>query len=483
MFDTPVMLTPLHYAYLIGVIAILAVMVRRRDTPAVCIAFLFILGVIGLGSVAGGIMTVFNAVLYAAREFMEVIATIALVTALSKCLKDLGSDYLMMVPMSRVMKTPSLTWWILGLTMFLFSLFLWPSPSVALVGAIMLPFAVKAGLNPLAAAMAMNLFGHGFALSYDFVIQGAPGVSAGAAGVSSADILTQAAPVFWVMGIATVVSAFLLNRRTMGIQSVVPAGPRLFGGGEGADSGELSSGGDGGVSGTGGLSRQPAPSRKAAMTLAILTPLAFLADILMMFAFNLKGGDATSLVSGTAALVMCAGAALGFKGRFLEKVTDYVTDGFLFAIRIFAPVIIIGAFFFLGGSGITTIMGDQFQSGIMNDWAVWLAHNAPLNKYMAALIQMVVGALTGLDGSGFSGLPLTGSLARTFGLAVGASVPVLASLGQITAIFVGGGTIVPWGLIPVAAICDVSPLELARKNLLPVLIGFICAFFTACLLL
>ncbi len=483
MFDTPVMLTPLHYAYLIGVIAILAVMVRRRDTPAVCIAFLFILGVIGLGSVAGGIMTVFNAVLYAAREFMEVIATIALVTALSKCLKDLGSDYLMMVPMSRVMKTPSLTWWILGLTMFLFSLFLWPSPSVALVGAIMLPFAVKAGLNPLAAAMAMNLFGHGFALSYDFVIQGAPGVSAGAAGVSSADILTQAAPVFWVMGIATVVSAFLLNRRTMGIQSVVPAGPRLFGGGEGADSGELPSGGDGGVSGTGGLSRKLAASRKAAMTLAILTPLAFLADILMMFAFNLKGGDATSLVSGTAALVMCAGAALGFKGRFLEKVTDYVTDGFLFAIRIFAPVIIIGAFFFLGGSGITTIMGDQFQSGIMNDWAVWLAHNAPLNKYMAALIQMVVGALTGLDGSGFSGLPLTGSLARTFGLAVGASVPVLASLGQITAIFVGGGTIVPWGLIPVAAICDVSPLELARKNLLPVLIGFICAFFTACLLL
>lgn len=483
MFDTPVMLTPLHYAYLIGVIAILAVMVRRRDTPAVCIAFLFILGVIGLGSVAGGIMTVFNAVLYAAREFMEVIATIALVTALSKCLKDLGSDYLMMVPMSRVMKTPSLTWWILGLTMFLFSLFLWPSPSVALVGAIMLPFAVKAGLNPLAAAMAMNLFGHGFALSYDFVIQGAPGVSAGAAGVSSADILTQAAPVFWVMGIATVVSAFLLNRRTMGTQSVVPAGPRLFGGGEGADSGKLPSGGDGGVSGTDGLSRKPAASRKAAMTLAILTPLAFLADILMMFAFNLKGGDATSLVSGTAALVMCAGAALGFKGRFLEKVTDYVTDGFLFAIRIFAPVIIIGAFFFLGGSGITTIMGDQFQSGIMNDWAVWLAHNAPLNKYMAALIQMVVGALTGLDGSGFSGLPLTGSLARTFGLAVGASVPVLASLGQITAIFVGGGTIVPWGLIPVAAICDVSPLELARKNLLPVLIGFICAFFTACLLL
>ena len=56
--------------------------------------------------------------------------------------------------------------------MFVFSLFLWPSPAVALVGAIVLPIAVQSGLTPLAAAMAMNLFGHGFALSYDAVIQG-----------------------------------------------------------------------------------------------------------------------------------------------------------------------------------------------------------------------------------------------------------------------------------------------------------------------
>ena len=438
MFDSAVVLTPLHYVYLIGVLVILAVMVLRKDTPAVCIAFLFLLGVIGLGSITGGIMTVFNSILFAAKEFMEVIATIALVTALSKCLKDLGSDYLMMVPMSKIMKTPSVTWWILGITMLIFSLFLWPSPSVALVGAIMLPFAVKAGLKPLAAAMAMNLFGHGIALSYDFVIQGAPAISAGAAGISTSDILTQGRPVFWVMGIVTVTAAYLLNRKSMAATETVSAEA---------------------------LPEERKKVTKAAIAIAVLTPAAFLADILLMLAFDLKGGDATSMVSGTAVLVMCAGAVAGFGRQSLEKVTDYVTGGFLFAIKIFAPVIIIGAFFFLGGSGITTIMGDQYQSGIMNDWAVWLAHNAPLNKYMAAFIQMVVGSLTGLDGSGFSGLPLTGSLAHTFGTAVGASVPVLASLGQITAIFVGGGTIVPWGLIPVAAICNVSPLDLARKNL------------------
>ncbi len=457
MIEAAVVLTPLHYAYLIGVIVILAVMVLKKDTPAVCIAFLFILGLIGLKSVTGGIITVFSAVLYAGREFMEVLATIALVTSLSKCLKDLGSDYLMMVPMAGIMKTPSLTWWILGLTMFLFSLFLWPSPSVALVGAIMLPFAVKAGLNPLAAAMAMNLFGHGFALSYDVVIQGAPAISAGAAGLDTSSILRQAWPLFWAMGIVTVLSAYVLNRGQLDAR-----GPRL--------------------------SIQAEPSgprgpRKTALFLAVITPLAFAGDIILMLLYGLKGGDATSMVSGTALLLTCLGALLGFGKQSLEKVTGYVTEGFLFAIRIFAPVIIIGAFFFLGGEGITSIMGEGVTRGIMNDWALWLAQNAPLTQYMAAFIQMVVGGLTGLDGSGFSGLPLTGALARTLGTATESSVPVMAALGQITAIFVGGGTIVPWGLIPVAAICNVSPLELARRNLIPVCIGFACTFALACFML
>lgn len=463
MLETAIVLTPLHYLYLAGVIVILTVMVLRQDTPAVCIGFLFLLGVAGAGNLIGGIQTVFNAMLYAAKEFMEVIATIALVTALSKALSDLGSDYLLMKPMSRVMKTPSLTWWILGLTMLLFSLFLWPSPSVALVGAIMLPFAVRAGLKPLAAAMAMNLFGHGIALSYDVVIQGAPAISAASAGITTSQVLSEGRLIFWVMGAATVTAAFLLNRKSLA-ETTIPKLP---------------------------ISKSQIPDSGAsdirlirpALFLAAATPLAFLADIAAMLAFDLRGGDATSIVSGTAVLLMCLGSAIGYKKASLEKITGYLTDGFLFAIRIFAPVIAIGAFFFLGGEGISSIMGDVGTTGIMNDWAVWLASHAPLNKYLIAAIQMAVGALTGLDGSGFSGLPLTGALASTFGTAVGASIPVLAALGQIAAIFVGGGTIVPWGLIPVAAICNVSPLELARKNFLPVLIGFFCAFLAACFLL
>ena len=54
---------------------------------------------------------------------------------------------------------------------------------------------------------------------------------------------------------------------------------------------------------------------------------------------------------------------------------------------------------------------------------------------------------------------------------------------EIGTIFIGGGTVVPWGLIPVAAICNVDPVELARKNMLPVFIGLTCTFLTACLVL
>jgi hypothetical protein len=489
MFEAATVLTPLHFLYLAGILIILVIMILRLDTPAVCIGFLFLLGSVGMGSLVGGIQTVFCAILYAAREFMEIIATIALVTALSKCLSDLGSDHLMMRPMSKIMKTPAVTWWILGLTMLVFSLFLWPSPSVALVGAIMLPFAVRAGLRPLAAAMAMNLFGHGIALSYDFVIQGAPAISAGAAGITTDQLLSEGRPVFLVMGTATALSAFLLNRKSLDART---ENHPHTGSNPHANMTANASSNLHNLSFDDASAVQKQPSDVPATVLAITTPLAFLADLAAMRIFHLSGSNATSIVSGTAVLLMCFGSILAFGWKSLEKITGYLTDGFLFAIRIFAPVIVIGAFFFLGGEGISSIMsgrdvteilGAGTSGGIMNDWAIWLASRAPLNKYLIALIQMIVGALAGLDGSGFSGLPLTGALARTFGNAVHTSVPVLSALGQITSIFVGGGTLVPWGLIPVAAICDVSPLELARKNFLPVLIGFACAFAVACLLL
>lgn len=469
MPEVSIVLTPVHWLFLTGVIAIFLTMILRKDTPIVCILFLFLIGTAGRHSLAGGVQAIFTSVIYAISQFMEVIATIALVTAFSKCLRDLGSDALLMASMSRVMRRPVISWWLLGFTMFLFSLFLWPSPSVALIGAIILPIAIHSGLSPLFAAMAMNLAGHGFALSYDAMIQGAPAISARAAGISAGEILAQGRPLFWIMGLGTVLVAFVMNRKAIngGIPRAAenPDNPNHLATPAGSNKPSHTS------------------ASRSSILLAVFTPLAFLADILLMLLLDLKGGDATSLVAGTAVLLMCLGAVLEFRAGSLEKVTEYLTDGFLFAIRIFAPVIVIGAFFFLGGEGISQILGDTYDRGILNDWALWLAGHTPLNRYMTAFLQLIIGGLTGLDGSGFSGLPLTGALARTFGTATGSSIPILAALGQISAIFIGGGCVVPWGLIPVAAICDVSPIELASKNMVPVLIGFACTLAAACFLL
>ena len=100
-----------------------------------------------------------------------------------------------------------------------------------------------------------------------------------------------------------------------------------------------------------------------------------------------------------------------------------------------------------------------------------MAEHVPMNKVSIALVETAVGMITGLDGSGFSGLPLVGSVAQTFSASGGIDAATLAALGQISTVWVGGGTIIPWGVIPVAAICGVKPTDLARKNLIPVLVG------------
>jgi len=124
---------------------------------------------------------------------------------------------------------------------------------------------------------------------------------------------------------------------------------------------------------------------------------------------------------------------------------------------------------------ITAVLGEVLPSGsqgLLSDMGVALSNTIPLNKFAVCSIQTVVGAITGLDGSGFSGISLVGSLANVFGTAVNGSVGALCALGQIAGIWTGGGCLVPWGLISAAAICGVSPIELATRNLKPILIGF-----------
>lgn len=54
----------------------------------------------------------------------------------------------------------------------------------------------------------MNLFGHGIALSGDFVIQGAPKLTADAAGLPVSSVVSASVPLVIVMGVVTTSFAF-----------------------------------------------------------------------------------------------------------------------------------------------------------------------------------------------------------------------------------------------------------------------------------
>lgn len=60
----------------------------------------------------------------------------------------------------------------------------------------------------------------------------------------------------------------------------------------------------------------------------------------------------------------------------------------------------------------------------------------------------------------------------------------LAAIGQMGAIWTGGGTIIAWSsLIAIAGLCGVSVMDLVRKNFLPVIIGLIVSTAIAVFLL
>ncbi len=451
-------LTSLHIVYILIVLAVIVTMGFRKDTVLPCILGIFIIGFMYSGSLVKGIQTVYNALIISGNEFWGIILVISLVIAMSKALQDIGADELMMRPIKKIMVNPTIAFFLLGFIMLFFSWFIWPSPAVALVGAIMLPAAIKAGLTPIWAAVAMNIFGHGIGLSSDFFIQGAPSITSKAAGINDSLTLSKAVLPLWLtMSIVTVLASFIMMKKDT--NALVQAAAKLPRKGKEETK----------------VKRGP-----GVYLVSIVTPLAFLIDIYLMYQYKLKGGDATALVGGTAVLIMCFVAVVQHKGSLcLEKITDYIKEGFIFGIRIFAPVIVIGAFFFLGSEEMAQKILGPDARGLLSDFGIFLADHITLSKIPVAIMQMLVGIITGLDGSGFSGLPLIGSLAQTFSKAIDINKETLAALGQITTIWVGGGTIIPWGIIPVAAICNVNPLELAKKNLIPVLIGFAATFLVA----
>lgn len=449
-----VQLTSVHIVYLALILVFLGFMLFKKSIVVPCAAGILIISYLITGNVVKSFQALFNTLVWAGTELFGVITVITLVVAMSQALNDIGSDQLISRPLQKIVHGQSMAFFMLGIVMFFISLCIWPSPAVALVGALLLPIAVSTGMPVIWAAVAMNIFGHGMALSGDFFIQGAPTITAKAANTTVMELTAGCLPLWVIMSLTVLTVAFIMFKRDM----------RLHKGDQ-------------------NLKYEAENGRTVdakSVIMAILTPAAFIVDVILMLLMNLQGGDATALIGGTAFLILVIAEWLdkGWKDA-LEEVGEHIKEGFSFGIKIFAPVIVIGGFFFLGAQGAAQAVYGEGATGILSDIGIYLAQNVPLSKLPVVFVQAAVSIITGLDGSGFSGLPLIGATAETFSNALPVNKEILAGMGQIITIWIGGGTIIPWAVIPVAAICGIDPEELVRKNLIPVLSGIAAVIIAA----
>lgn len=399
-------LTGAHYIYILFMVIILITMIMKKDTIVPCILGVFFMGLFFEKNIFGAITAVFNSFIISLNELGPIILIIAIMVALSKALEANNAIQYMVRPFSRVIKNSNTAFFVTGFVMLVLSWFFWPTPAVALVGAVFLPVAMRAGLPAIGVAVALNLFGHGLALSTDFVIQGAPSITAGAAGVAVSYVINDGMILFWVMGIVTISMAFYTLKRDIN---------------KGMFREELK----------GFESEEVEEFNGKSKIATILVALGFLADIIAMYVFDLKGGDASALLGGTAVFLIIIINVINFGKDSLENVCENIIDGFVFGIKIFGAIIPIAAFFYMGEvAPLTGVFGKVLapgSQGLLSDIGIALSQTIPLNKFAVSGIETVVGAITGLDGSGFSGISLVGSLASVFGTAINASVGALAA--------------------------------------------------------
>jgi len=461
-------LTAAHWVYAIFIILILIAMAMRRETPLVCIIGSFILSWVITGNLVKAVQAVFNAVTVAASELLGIVVIISLIVAMAKMLEETGIAEMMFRPVQGMMKSPGVAYWVMGFVIMIVAWVIWPSPAIALVGALLLPGAIKVGLPPISAAMAISMFGYGCALTTDFIIQGAPGITSKAASVTVGAVMAKSVPMLIVWGIIALPLSFIAVRKDIRANAGKPIEWAPF---------EITPEAKG--------EREkwvkvlPTFKKYLLWIIAILFGL----DIAAMLVFKLRGGDATALLGGTVSLIMVI-VGFGIYGKEgFEKLSAHARAGFMFGVRIFAPVFLIASFFFMGSPGTAKAIFGEGAKGLLFDLGQALANAVPLSRIPVAIVQAIVGGITGLDGSGFSGLPLVGTLAQALGSATKLDVATLGALGQYFAVAVGGGCIVPWAVIPAAAITGTDPVEIARRNLWPTLLGFIGVVIVAIIIM
>lgn len=442
-------MTPASWIYLFFVALVVIAMVKKHGVGLITTLGIFVIGFHYTGNLVGALQTVFRAYFNAGTSLFDLILMIAVMGGMLKAMKNIGADYLMVYPIRAVLKNPTVSFFVLGFVMYVCSLFFWPTPATALVGAVLIPVAVRSGLPLMGAAMTVNIFGHGMGLSGDFIIQGAPALTSRAAGVDIVSVVSAGTILSLITGITASVVAYFMIRKEIGSSNSSQSEDEV---------------------------KRPLGSfPSCAKWIAIAVPIAFTLATITMVSRSISGAGSTALLGGVATLFIVVVCIVDHGKKSLEAMEKYFVEGLLFSMKIFGVVIPIAGFFYLGSPENSQAILGEGAPGFLFEIGKAVAEVVPLSPVPVAFGMMIVGLVTGLDGSGFSGLPLVGTLASSLGSAMNIDISVLAAIGQVSSIFCGGGTLVAWATVAVAGIAGVDPLELARKNFIPVISGLILA--------
>ncbi len=484
-------LTVAHWMYAIVTLLVIVTMLFRRGVVLPTIVGTFIVAWIFKGSFVGGLQAVFNANLVAAKELFSIFLIITLMVALLNSLKDIGADEKMIAPIQKVMKNGHIAFFVLVGITYVISLFFWPTPAVPLICTLLVPAAIRAGLPAMGAAITVAIAGQGMALSSDYIMQIAPMLSATAAGINTALVADKAIILSLITGGVAVSVAYVSVRKTITKPNSAESQASF------EDLKALTN---------------VAPEVKAEMSatsedsiyehrreiwgklFAVIVPLSLLSVMVFMFSTKIggdkmggfEGGDGAAFIGGVAALLLILASVAFRRIQALDKISDHLTDGFVFAFRAMGPVIPIAGFFFLGSSDFTGSILSLGEEAAKPAFLFDLVQSAqsviPENTFFTAFGILIVGIITGLDGSGFSGLPLVGALSGAMATTTGMDASTLAAVGQMGSIWTGGGTLIAWSsLVAVAGFCGVSVIELARRNFFPVITGLVVATIFAVL--
>jgi len=528
-----------HWVYMVGVASLLVVMVMRKNVIVPAIIGTLLTTWVFTGSFLQGLGSVFSASMVATTELLNIFLVLTVVFALLASMRTVGADQRMVAPLARLMKNAPISYAVLFVATYLLSLVFWPTPTLALLAAILLPAAVRAGLSPLAAAMAIAIAGQGMALASDYVIGVAPSLSAAGAGVPAGAIADKALILSWIVGGVAIVMTYVLHVRKRGLPTAlvgargrraamaaepmaleaipvtvggaltvkhepqrtterrhVPAASGGDGGSSsGNGSGDSNSNGDqapiGGIAALLGNGNGAGAARgPRARLFAIAVPAAFAALVIYMLLGKatdlvpeVEPGWGAALVGGLALLLMLS-VTLSSGGNGLERAGEHFVDGLVFAFKAMGVVIPVAGFVLIGISDfsgrIMLLPEDAEAPGFLFDAIASAGGVIPDNGIVVMFAMLLAGMLIGLDGSGWAGLPFTGGLAEAFANSTGADTATLAAIAQNGASWTGGGTLLIWSsLIAVAGLSGVPVVTLARKLFIPVVSGLLLSVVVA----